>query len=180
MNNPTCSDFSTYIKTCEWIRFATWQLERVTTTHIQGYIELNKQAPLSRMSTLFPRANFEVCRGNQRQCMDYVNKQESRIQGPWSCGIKSSQGVRTDINDIRDKVELGWTNKQLIKDNETQPIYSRMWKYIQHVRLELAEPRNFMTRIVVLWGRTGIGKSRLAHELCNPNPGLSAPNVTSS
>ncbi len=165
-NNPDIEDYSKYITVGEWVRFAVWQVERVNTNHIQGYVELNKAAELSRMRLVFPGCHLVNAAGSHAQCVAYCTKAESRVDGPWECGDRARPGTRTDINTIRDKVIAGVSNKEIILDDHLHPTYARLYRYVAHLRLELATPRDFLTKVIVLWGSTGIGKSRLAAELC--------------
>ncbi len=86
-------------------------------------------------------------------------------EGPWSIGVKQRPGTRTDINTIRDAVLAGKTNKEFVMDDELHPTFSRMDRYVGRMRMYIAVERRFKTRVLVFWGDTGIGKSRLAEEL---------------
>lgn len=161
INNPL-PPFDTYFTVGELVKFVAWQLERVTTTHIQAYVELKKQAERSTLLRLFPHSHIELCRGSQEQCIRYCTKEESRVEGPWEVGEKSRPGTRTDINSLRDMIIEGASNKELIMQDDVHPTYCRYYRYVAHLRMVLATPRDFMTKVIVLWGPTGIGKSRLA------------------
>lgn len=167
INNPI-GDFATYFKVDEHLKFAAWQLEIAPTTetrHLQCYLELKQRLVKRTVIDLYPGAHVERCHGNQQSCITYVTKEESRAEGPWSIGNRARPGTRNDIIAIRDKVIAKVSYKELIMDNELLPAFSRTQKFVAFMKLELAEDRDFQTKIIVLWGTTGIGKSRLARAL---------------
>lgn len=171
VNNPAGgdgNDYSVYFIVNEHLRFAKWQLERGEergTLHLQCYLELKKATAKSKIIRLYPGADVRACRGTQAQCLTYVSKPETRVSGPWEIGVKSAPGTRTDLLGLRDEVKSGKTNVEIMDNDRFFGPYSRLYRFVAHMRLEYAVPRNFMTRVLVFWGSTGIGKSRLAHEL---------------
>ena len=63
------------------------------TEHYQLYIELSQKQRLGYMKNINRRAHWEFARGTQKQCIDYVTKEETRIEEPFECGKKE----KTDI-----------------------------------------------------------------------------------
>lgn len=168
VNNPPIGSYDTYFKVDEHLKFAIWQLEAAPTTgtfHLQSYLELKQRLAKSTMISLYPGCHVQKCDGKQSQCIAYVTKEETKIEGPWSVGRQARPGTRTDINTIRDKVIDGVSNKEIIMNDELHPTYSRLYRYVSHLRLELSVDRDFRTKVISFWGPTGIGKSETAHKL---------------
>jgi len=132
------------------------------TKHLQGYFEVDYRIDMNVIKQWpgYERMHLESRRGSQQQAIDYCKKDDDWFE----CGekYKYNMGHRKDLDDARRiALEKGmrevvpWANLQGIRTAE---------KY-----LEYAEPgRNWKPTITWLWGATGAGKSRMAHEIC-PN-----------
>lgn len=163
LNNPTEPlDFAAH----QNVRYAVYQKERgeSETEHFQGYIELNKPQRLSAMKNIVPRAHFEPRLGTRDQARDYCMKSESRIDGPWEYGEFGSggQGKRNDVVRLYECVKQGKTNKQILE--ESPAAYMKYYKAVAHVRHVIAEKRSWKTKVYVIWGNTGLGKSYYCRE----------------
>lgn len=126
------------------------------TKHIQGYIEFSKVVRFSAIKKLLPRAHIEMRKGTRDQARDYCKKEGKFTEhGDWNAG---GQGRRTDLDSIR---ELALTdgmravtaigNAQQIKVAEKFLTYNE-------------EGRDWKPEVEWIWGPTGTGKSKLAHE----------------
>lgn len=81
------------------------------TTHLQGYVELEKRLTFSKLKKLIPRAHFESRRGTASQAADYCKK-----EGNWKeLGTISCPGKRSDIQRIRDLVSEGKTRFEIMQ-----------------------------------------------------------------
>lgn len=83
LNNPSFEAWSLVLP-AEHVKYCVWQLERVTTLHIQGYLELKKKARLTAIPRRIPMlagAHFEKRRGTAQEASDYCEKDESREEG---------------------------------------------------------------------------------------------------
>ena len=76
------------------------------TEHYQLYIELSQKQRVSYMRKINGRAHWEMARGTQKQCIDYVTKEETRIEEPFECGTKmrtnadgSTKRARNDLSE---------------------------------------------------------------------------------
>lgn len=169
INNPSADDRSTIFEVGEKVTYAVWQYERGDegTYHIQAYVELRRKTTLNTVISLFRRlrAHIEIRRGTQEEAVAYCSKEDTRIEGPWSVGEKHHPGKRNDIFALRAKVIEGKTNPELIMDDTVLSCFSRTQRFVAFMKLELSKPRDFETKIIVFWGPTGIGKSRLAKAL---------------
>lgn len=113
INNPTSDD----IDFPDYVRYAVWQKEKVSTEHIQGYAELKKPMKIGGLKKWLPTAHFEPRMGSRDQARDYCMKQESRIAGPWEFGDwKTEQGKRSDIAAVRDLVLAGGNKRKVLED----------------------------------------------------------------
>ena len=102
INNPIETDDP---KTWD-VAFVTGQKEKGAqgTEHYQLYVELSKKQRLSYMKKINSKAHWEIARGTQKQCIDYVTKEETRIEEPFECGTKmrtnadgSTKRARSDL-----------------------------------------------------------------------------------
>lgn len=81
------------------VKYAVVQLEKAPDTgklHFQGYMQLPKPMRIPGAKRLLEcdSAHLEPRKGTREQAADYCKKPESRVDGPWEYGLKSSQGVR--------------------------------------------------------------------------------------
>lgn len=133
--------------------------DQENTPHLQGYFEVDYRIDMNVIKTWpgYERMHLESRKGSQKQAIEYCKK-----QGNWfECGTpyKYKMGHRKDLDDARRiALEKGmknvapWANLQAIRTAE---------KY-----LEYNEPgRNWKPIVTWLWGETGVGKSRMAHDI---------------
>ena len=102
INNPTTADAP-----LTWdVKYLSYQKERGEdgTEHYQGYIELHKKQRLSGVRNQFSKtAHWELRKGTQEQAIEYTQKLDTRIDGPWVKGephvknANGTQGKRTDL-----------------------------------------------------------------------------------
>lgn len=113
INNPQ----SDTIDFPDYIRYAVWQKEKVTTEHIQGYAESTKPLKLAGIKKWLPTAHVEPRLGTRDQARDYCMKEESRIAGPWEHGTFSTeQGKRSDIAAARDLIMAGASKRKILDE----------------------------------------------------------------
>lgn len=129
------------------------------TPHLQGYCELNHKMRLSTIKKLgigFKRLHIEGRRGKQSEAIKYCKKDGDWIE--YGEPKKLIQGQRNDLDEVRQaaskygmKEVSCWANYQEIKVAE---------KYLQY-----NEPkRSWKPYVEWIYGKTGVGKSRYAHE----------------
>lgn len=144
------------------VTYAVWQLERVTTAHYQGYVELSAPKSLSQMISLLPSAHWEPRKGTQEQAITYCTKTVSRVDGPWEFGKPKSQGKRTDLMELKQMIEDGSSERQILDQH-----YGTWLRYAKNIRhhIRLIQPlRNWKTEVYVVVGPPGTGKSHWANE----------------
>lgn len=146
-------------------KFATWQRELCPDTnreHFQGYLELTKEMRFSALHEWggLETAHFEKRRGNQQAAIDYANKEETRIEGPWSYGERNRQGKRNDLDDVRDMIRTGASMREIADAHFGDFVrYERGFRSYKRL---CAQKRNWTMQIIVYVGPTGCGKSRTA------------------
>ncbi len=98
VQDPAADEFAILVRKSNFIRFATWQMEKKSSIYIQGYIELLRPIRKSQMCSLFAGYYFQsAVRTSQVDCFNYLSQQPNIIRGPWSIGSKASPGTRTDL-----------------------------------------------------------------------------------
>jgi hypothetical protein len=130
-----------------------------STPHLQGYLELSKKTSLSTLKKFLSRAHWEKAKGTSKQASDYCKKDgDFEEAGTLSPG----QGTRTDLLDIKNEIDAG------ASDFEIATKYFNKWllhrRSFAAYRGLLATKRSWKTKVVVIWGKTGVGKTRFVHD----------------
>lgn len=160
INNPLNNDLP---KTWTKVSYCVWQLEKgeQDTPHLQGTVKFDTMMRLSALKKIDATAHWEPCRSEGR-CVNYCQKEETRIEGPWTLGTPPSQGKRTDLENVQHQLDAGAAMKDVYAANfEASAKYYRFFKEYARVT---TQPRNFQTECIVYWGPTGTGKSRKCHD----------------
>ncbi len=146
------------------------------TVHIQGYIEFTVQMSLVKLKALnesFARAHWEGRRGSREQARDYAMKEDTRSTGPFVNGVwAAGPGSRTDLEVIKQYIddECKEGTFTMCRLYETHfATCAKHWKFFTQYANMKAKKRCFATEVHVIWGETGIGKTRRAVELCEDN-----------
>lgn len=130
------------------------------TKHLQGYLEVNYRVDLNVLKRWrgLERAHLEPRKGTALQAIKYTKKEG----GDWfEAGTLrvTRQGTRRDLDDAR-RLALEQGMKEVVP-----------WANFQQIRvaekyLEYCEPKRTWKPIITwLWGKTGTGKSRMAHDM---------------
>jgi len=79
------------------VRFAAWQLElgENGTMHYQGYIVFGESKTISaaRKTPGLESCHMDVRRGTAAQAYAYVTKEDTRIDGPWTFGVREKNVI---------------------------------------------------------------------------------------
>ncbi len=162
VNNPTgaVSDWITHRSSVlNGISYAAWQLERVSTPHIQAFLWMSRPVRLTAIKKFLPTAHIESIKGTPEQARDYVTKEDTRELGPFMIGsFPLGQGHRSDIDMLITSIEDGAHDRTLYR---TMP--KMLLKFPRGVdRLYSARDqprfRPFLD-VIVHWGLTGTGKT---------------------
>lgn len=169
VNNPTEEEFPVPERIKD-LRYCMWQKEiggdgeeNVGTPHFHAHLEFKKSIRFNAVKKMFPRAHIEQVR-DRLESMRYCCKASTRTEGPFEYGSFDSggQGKRNDVVRLYECVKEGKSNKQILE--EVPAAYMRYYKAVHHVRHVLAPKRDFMTKVYVIWGATGLGKTHWASE----------------
>lgn len=151
----------------EWFSYAVWQLEcgAEGTMHYQGYLELAGKHSIAQVKTIpgFETCHLEVRAGSADQAETYCTKRDTRVDGPWHFGERKEPGKRSDLVHIKRMVDEGAPLTD-VWDNH----YGSMLRYhkaVKEYKRIKTPPRTELTRIFVIVGPSGVGKSRLAREM---------------
>lgn len=181
-NNYTAADVAVYKSLTYSYIILSNEYSASGTNHIQGYIEFKNAISFNSLKKKLPKAHFERRNGTSRQAAGYCkkgteenNNYEQYVDEPgedfeeiFEAGILSKQGKRNDISRLTDMIADGCTLKEVAKaDKPTFVKYHKGFKALQSV---LIEPRNCQPEVIVLYGKTGVGKSKQAREIFKDEP----------
>lgn len=144
------------------------------TPHLQGYVEFTGRKRLNPVKAIIGnRAHLERRRGTSQEAADYCRKEEGVTVHEYGILSTSSQGRRTDLEQVASAIRAGSTKRELYKDYPVQ-----MMKYgngILEVWKQLQPRREFITfdlstfpwhplnspanKSLHVWGPSGIGKT---------------------
>ncbi len=153
------------------IRYIIWQQERGQsgTHHLQGYVEFYRPYRLGAAAAIIAiPAHLEPRRGTRDQAREYCRKPDTRLpdtlpveRGSWERG---GRGARTDLVDVVDLIDTGGSYASVAASFPLQFIrYHRgIHEYVSVSRPASQRPAPL---VFVLWGPTGVGKSRLAADV---------------
>lgn len=140
--------------------------------HMQGYVYWKAQ----RTRRASQRAlRDEVCRmvpakGTGDQNKVYCTKQDTRDprpgSGPFEKGTVPAQGSRGDLDEIRQEIDSGSSDKDIATAHFGD--WCRYHKAFDAYRTLGSKPRAHQTICVVLWGPPGTGKTRGATAWSEP------------
>ncbi len=156
------------------IRTLVYQAETCPTSgrsHYQGYVEFTSPQRLLALGGLLgvSSGHYERRAGSRKQPIDYCRKDSTRVEGTQSTFLgayETSQGSRSDLQAVVEAIEEGASLPSVISSFPVQYIkYSRgVERY--HLWARRGAATTFRkVRTCVLWGSTGVGKTRAAIEL---------------
>ena len=111
------------------------------------------------MKKLDKTAHWEVRKGTHEQAKQYCTKELTRVEGPWEFGIDKQPGQRTDLEEIGQLIKSGRTPRSFGVTHPAQ--YMRYHRGMHALSLALSKPRNFKTKVTVIYGETGVWKISL-------------------
>ena len=161
INNPSSNDLP---RAWPGVKWCCWQLEAGEngTPHLQGYVVLEKKKRLGGIKKLDGTAHWEVRKGTHEQAKAYCTKELTRVEGPWEFGEEPRPGKRTDLEEIGQLIKSGRTARSFGVTHPAQ--YMRYHRGMHALALALSQPRKHKTKVTVIYGETGVGKSRWASE----------------
>lgn len=170
LNNPNRNEplLATEDPTKWGASYLVYQLEQGEsgTPHYQGYLYFPSNRRLAALHRLAPRAHFEPRRGTHDQARDYCRKEEGRLDGPWEQGEPPAAGKRNDLMLLMADVKQGMSERDIAE--KYGATWARNHNAIDKYRRLVTNGREWKTRVTVLYGPSGTGKSRWAYQ---QNPG---------
>jgi len=155
------------------VHYVVFQKERGEngTPHWQGYVQWEKIQRITALKKICPRAHWECRMGSHEQAVAYCTKKETRISPPIRKGVP-----RIVVTKKQPKVQDGCdmaTVLQLIEEGKSfadieQYSFRLACQYKHAILSKIADrtgPRKWKTNVVIVWGSTGVGKSRMLNEL---------------
>lgn len=144
--------------------YLVYQKEEAPTTktpHLQGYIYFKSARTLAQMKKLDAGAHWTAAKGTAADNTKYCTK-DGRLAGPWTLGVMPQQGKRSDLEGLqkalKESKDMSYIQEHFFGD------YLRYGRNIEKCAILLSKPRNWEMTVEVLWGATGVGKTRLALE----------------
>nr|QJX15718.1 satellite replication initiator protein [Pea necrotic yellow dwarf alphasatellite 1] len=93
----------------ERVQYACWQHEKVAHDHLQGVIQLKKRARMNTVKALIGgNPHVEMMKAKIEEASAYVQKEESRVAGPWIYGemLKKGSNKRSLMERYKEDPEL--------------------------------------------------------------------------
>lgn len=157
------------------VGYLCWQREiggGAGVPHLQGYVSFKESVPLRTVKTrVGNRAHLLMANGSAEDNIAYCSKSDTRDETDPSycfveCGTRprpgvGTQGGRSDVKEIALLVQAG-SNERAIFD-AYGGAYIRNHRGISAALALCQKKRDFKTIVVWLYGDTGSGKSRFAH-----------------
>jgi hypothetical protein len=148
------------------IKFAVFQEERCPETnrlHVQGFVQFSVAWRLRRIQQLVGSgAHVEARKGKIEDAVKYCSKQETRESDPVFLGEIPVSGRRNDLEEIRKEIDSGATELEIAEQFFGKwCIYRRSFEAYRQLRVG---DRTFKTRVVILWGLAGTGKTRAVYD----------------
>lgn len=135
------------------------------TPHWQGYAELKVQRTFKKVAAWAPW-HIEKRRGTAAQAADYCRKDDDVLI---ESGEISQQGRRVDIEHLK---RLAVTPGEGLKAVIAEADSLQQFRVAQEYAIQWAPKRdhNVEPNVIYIWGPTGVGKSKMAHEMLEDVP----------
>lgn len=153
------------------VRFAAGQLEKgedAGALHLQYYVQRPGKTTLAALRReVCDASHWEVARGTAAECVAYVTKERTRVDGPWRFGECTTMGSRSDLARAAQAIRDGKTLKEVAEEHPEEFIRYHKGLVAYQAALASRGPRVCPPdgpEVWVFWGPTGTGKSRRAFE----------------
>lgn len=126
------------------------------TPHLQGFISLATRKTFNQIKSFLPDgAHIEKAHGTPSQASSYCKKDGDFEEFG---DVPGGQGRRTDIAAVADRIKEG-ASYETIFDEFPGPAL-RYRRSIQEAIRDRQPVRNWAVNVIILWGRSGTGKTR--------------------
>ncbi len=155
------------------ISYCVFQIETCPTSgrhHAQGYVHTQHHVRPAQVKKLLQdkSAHISKAEGSDTQNQTYCTKLASRVLEGWEYGtpMAKAQGNRSDLQMVSTAIVAGRNAREIALEYPSTYIkyaggIDKCIAHVQTPRLLTDDPMCF-----VLWGNSGVGKSRLARECC--------------
>lgn len=139
--------------------------------HLQGYVRFTskRRLPFVKAYLGSPSAHLEIAKGSPAQNLAYCTKSDSATgaisfqHGEFGAGA----GRRTDLDRVVALIQEGKTLEEINTECPSEIIkYGRGIQLSRTLQLSASAPTTFERCCIVLWGRSGAGKSLWARDYC--------------
>lgn len=132
--------------------------------HLQGYVETKTKMTMTTLLGVLPTSlvgsHVESAKGDQKSNIDYCSKEDV---DPFTWGRPMKAGQRSDLEEIKKKIDNGSGMAELWDDHFSQMLqYRRGFAEYADSR---AAKRNEMPDVYIFWGPTRTGKTFTAYEM---------------
>lgn len=129
------------------------------TPHFQGVFHLKNQMTLTAIKAAFGECHVEKV-ADWPKAIEYCGKEDTRKEGPIEWGDAPQQGRRTDLEELATHIREG-ANMAAIADRAPTD-FIRYHKGLQAYMGATEPERNWKTRVILLTGAPGSGKTSTA------------------
>lgn len=163
-NDAEHADIKEFAETaqCKYITVGEEKGEEGT-PHLQGYCELSGARTLAWCKrAISSRAHFEPRRGTSTEAATYCQKDGKW----WEKGTRSQpRGAagRVDLDQIRQLIDEGKSQLYIAENHFAQWVQYRR-SFNAYEQLRRAQRRKWKTFVNVIWGGTGLGKTRFVYQ----------------
>jgi len=121
---------------------------------------------MSHCQGMLQGAHWEVRKGSHKQAKAYCMKAETRVEGPFELGVEPCQGARNDMKAVVEQITAESTVMDIMELN--RGLFVRYHRGLVAIRDLLQTPRVEKTRVIILYGPTGCGKTRAVYDYFGP------------
>lgn len=151
------------------LKFMVYQLElgQEGSYHLQGYLELNSSQRITWIRNTWTMwepgsgysTHLEPRFGSRQEAIDYCQKEETRIAGPWSYGSTRGQGSRSDLSLVATAVLERMPLNTIMSTYPTS--YLRYGKHIKSMACDVLKSIkvDWHPIFIVFWGEPDTGKT---------------------
>ena len=170
-NNPPdislCDQFLELWSKAPKCTYVTGQLERGEqgTVHIQYFLNFSDKVRLAHLKKVCKFSHFQEVKINNG-ADEYCNKEDTRIEGPWSFGIRPARRNKKGDLKRRNEELLEMGAEQAVKEGIIDITkYKQAKQSIDAFKIAVTQPHeNATVRGLWIWGPPGVGKSRYARD----------------
>lgn len=164
------------------VKYVIYQREMGSHEHFQGYIEFSQPKTYASIHAMegLERARFDKRRGTAKQASHYCQKpvdncfcshcedertHPTKLEGPWSAGEMSQQGVRADLLEVKRAIDSGVSLKRIAQDPDLFCTWVKMPKNFETYKRISTVERDEPPMVFCFVGLPASGKTRTAYNL---------------